>query len=67
MIDHVAVVVPAHNEEAEILGRLTALVAAVEAASPCPRCRSSPSPTDAPTAPPASSSASPPGTPSSLL
>ena len=34
MIDHVAVVVPAHNEEAEILGCLTALVAAVEAASP---------------------------------
>lgn len=33
MIDHVAVVVPAHNEEAEILGCLTALVAAVEAAS----------------------------------
>ncbi|MBE8147313.1 hypothetical protein IOD13_19250 [Brevibacterium casei] len=51
MIDHTAIVVPAHNEEAEIPERLTALVAAVEAASTCPRCRSSPSPTDAPTAP----------------
>lgn len=32
MIDHVAIVVPAHNEEAEILGCLTALTAAVDRA-----------------------------------
>ncbi|MBE8145791.1 hypothetical protein IOD13_00075 [Brevibacterium casei] len=38
-----------------------------QAASPCPRCRSSPSPTDAPTAPPRLIERFSAGTPSSLL